>query len=139
MRDVIGQRRLLEKLGEQAIHGDVAHAYELSGPRSIGKNTVALRLAQTLNCTAEPRIAGGCGACIACMKIEKGIHPDVLMVTRLVDQMERDSSRLTRSSSASNRSAPCSRTSPSVRSRDANASSSSTTPPISLSTRKSRC
>src|SRR5207249_2328469 len=80
-------------LGEQAIRGDVAHAYELSGPRSIGKNTVALRLAQTLNCTAEPRIAGGCGACVSCMKIEKGIHPDVLMVTRLVDQIEQRGKR----------------------------------------------
>jgi DNA polymerase III subunit delta' len=93
MRDVIGQRRLLERLGEQALRGDVAHAYELSGPRSIGKNTVALRLAQTLNCTAEPRIAGGCGACVSCMKIAKGIHPDVLMVTRLVDQIEQRGAR----------------------------------------------
>jgi DNA polymerase-3 subunit delta' len=88
MRDVIGQRRLLEKLGAQALRGDVAQGYEISGPRSIGKHTMALRLAQTLNCVAEPRIAGGCGTCIACTKIEKGIHPDVLMLTRLVDQIE---------------------------------------------------
>src|SRR3954471_417826 len=88
MRDVIGQRRLLERLGAQALRGDVAQGYELSGPRSIGKHTVALRLAQTLNCIAEPRVAGGCGACIACRKIEKGIHPDVIVVTRLVDQVE---------------------------------------------------
>jgi DNA polymerase-3 subunit delta' len=88
MRDVIGQRRLLEMLGAQALRGDVAQGYEISGPRSIGKHTMALRLAQTLNCVAEPRIAGGCGACIACTKIEKGIHPDVVMVTRLVDQLE---------------------------------------------------
>src|SRR5258706_3052204 len=84
MRDVIGERRLLEKLGEQAIRGDVAQGYELSGPRSIGEHTVALRLAQTLNCSAEPRVSGGCGACVSCTKIEKGIHPDVLMVERLV-------------------------------------------------------
>ncbi len=87
MRDVIGQRRILEKLGEQALRSDVAHAYELSGPRSIGKHTVALRLAQTLNCGADHVISGGCGTCVACTKIEKGIHPDVLMVTRLVDQL----------------------------------------------------
>jgi DNA polymerase-3 subunit delta' len=88
MRDVIGQRRLLEKLGAQALRGDVAQAYELSGPRSIGKHTVALRLAQTLNCTAEPRVVGGCGACLSCRKTEKGIHPDVMTITRLVDQLE---------------------------------------------------
>ena len=88
MRDVIGQRRLLEKLGTQALRGDVAQGYEISGPRSIGKHTMALRLAQTLNCLTEARVAGGCGVCVACTKIEKGIHPDVLMVTRLVDQVE---------------------------------------------------
>ena len=90
MRDVIGQRRLLSRLGDQAIRGDVAQAYELSGPRSIGKNTVALRLAQTLNCVSEPRVAGGCGACLSCTKIEKGIHPDVIVVTRLIDLAKRN-------------------------------------------------
>ena len=90
MRDVIGQRRILEKLGGQAIRGDVAHAYELSGPRSIGKHTVALRLAQTLNCVAERRVAGGCGRCVACRKMEQGTHPDLLTVTRLVDQGTRN-------------------------------------------------
>ena len=94
MRDVIGQRRLLERLGAQALRGDVAQAYELSGPRSIGKHTVALRLAQTLNCVAETRVAGGCGACIACRKIEKGIHPDVVTITRLVDQVEQRGKRV---------------------------------------------
>jgi len=86
---VIGQRRLLARLGERAVKGDVAHAYELSGPRSIGKRTVAIRLAQTLLCTSEPSIAGGCGTCLACRKIEHGTHPDVGVVTRLID-LERD-------------------------------------------------
>ncbi|MDP9280829.1 MAG: DNA polymerase III subunit delta', partial [Chloroflexota bacterium] len=90
MRDVIGQRRLLARLGERAARGDVAHGYELSGPRSIGKHTLALRLAQTLNCTTEPAVPGGCGVCIACRKIERGLHPDVREVTRLVDQAKRD-------------------------------------------------
>ena len=86
---MIGQRRLLEKLGAQAVRGDVAQGYELSGPRSIGKHTVALRLAQTLNCSAEPRASGGCGTCLNCTKIEKGIHPDVLVIERQVDLEKR--------------------------------------------------
>lgn len=86
---MIGQRRLLARLGENALRGDVAHAYELSGPRSIGKRTVATRLAQTLLCTSEPRIAGGCGTCLACRKVDHGTHPDVRLVTRLMD-LERD-------------------------------------------------
>ena len=70
----------------------MAHAYELSGPRSIGKRTVAIRLAQTLLCTSEPRIAGGCGICLACRKVDHFTHPDVRLVTRLVD-LERDSDK----------------------------------------------
>src|SRR5437867_1053308 len=81
LRDVIGQRRLLARLGERAVRGDVAHGYELSGPRSIGKHTLALRLAQTLNCATEPVVPGGCGVCIACRKIERGLHPDVREIT----------------------------------------------------------
>src|SRR3989440_12187743 len=92
LRDVIGQRRLIARLGEKALEGDVAHAYELSGPRSIGKRTVAIRLAQTLFCTTEPRSAGGCGTCLACRKVEHFTHPDVRLVTRLID-LERDSDK----------------------------------------------
>jgi len=92
VRDVIGQRRLLARLGEKALEGDVAHAYELSGPRSIGKRTVAIRLAQTLFCTSEPRTAGGCGICLACRKVDHLTHPDIRLVTRLVD-LEKDSDK----------------------------------------------
>src|SRR5205823_12695277 len=79
-------------LGEKALEGDVAHAYELSGPRSIGKRTVAIRLAQTLFCTSEPRAAGGCGICLACRKVEHLTHPDIRLVTRLIDH-EKDSDK----------------------------------------------
>ncbi|TMG54963.1 MAG: hypothetical protein E6H84_08375 [Chloroflexi bacterium] len=92
MRDFIGQRRLLARLSERALRGDVAHAYELSGPRSIGKRTVAIRLAQTLLCTSEPHPAGGCGTCLACRKIDHQTHPDVRMVGRLVD-LEKENDR----------------------------------------------
>jgi len=46
-------------------------------------------LAQTLNCSAEPRVSGGCGSCVNCTKIEKGIHPDVLMIERQIDLASR--------------------------------------------------
>lgn len=84
MRDVIGHRRLLDRLAARAARGEVAHAYGLFGPRSVGKRTVALRLAQTLEC--EARVPGGCGACLSCRKIERGIHPDVRLVARAGDR-----------------------------------------------------
>jgi DNA polymerase-3 subunit delta' len=82
MRGVIGQRAMLERLGARASRGDVAHAYGLFGPRSIGKKTIAIRLAQTLNCLDPKRPSGGCGTCLNCAKIERGGHPDVLLVAR---------------------------------------------------------
>ncbi len=82
MRNVIGQRAMLERLGARASRGDVAHAYGIFGPASIGKRTIAVRLAQTLNCLDPKRPPGGCGTCLSCTKIERNIHPDVTLVER---------------------------------------------------------
>ncbi|MBM4421570.1 MAG: hypothetical protein FJ034_08340 [Chloroflexi bacterium] len=84
MRDFIGQRRLLERLAERALSGSLSHAYVLAGPRSVGKRTLAIRLAQTLACAK--RTAGGCGTCSVCTRIESWSHPDVQLLTRKVDQ-----------------------------------------------------
>jgi len=90
MRAVIGQTRLLDRLGAQAARGEIAHAYGLFGPRGIGKRTVALRLAQTLNCLADDRPAGGCGRCRSCVNIEHGVHPDVSLLERGKDKDGKD-------------------------------------------------
>lgn len=90
MRAVIGQQRLLDRLGAQAARGEIAHAYGLFGPRGIGKHTVALRLAQTLNCLADDRPAGGCGRCRSCLNIEHGVHPDVRLIKREKDKDGKD-------------------------------------------------
>lgn len=70
------------------MRGDVAHAYGLSGPRSIGKRTAALRIAQTLNCDTGGAAAGGCGTCRACRMAEHGTHPDLIVVSRSDDRRD---------------------------------------------------
>ena len=82
MRGIIGQGAMLARLSARAARGEIAHAYGLFGPRSIGKRTVALRIAQTLNCLDPQQPAGGCGVCLACLKIERGSHPDVQLIER---------------------------------------------------------
>ncbi len=85
MRELLGQPRLLERLGERLTSGEVSHAYLISGPRSIGKHTLALRIAQTLLCGAVPQ-PGGCGTCLLCRKVERGLHSDVRVIEKLADK-----------------------------------------------------
>jgi len=56
------------------------HAYLFTGPQGVGRRTLALRLAQALNCT-QPAAAGlPCGECRACRLIERMQHPDLWIV-----------------------------------------------------------
>jgi len=86
MRGVIGQRDMLARVSARAARGEAGQAYGLFGPRSIGKRTVALRIAQTWSCTDPTRPAGGCGVCLACVKVERGVHPDVQLIERAADK-----------------------------------------------------
>jgi len=66
--------KLLEK---SLLQARLSHAYLFTGPPRIGKTTLALNLAQALNCTGEDR---PCGECLSCYKISQGVHPDVRIV-----------------------------------------------------------
>lgn len=64
----------------RAIHsGRIGHAYLLAGPDGIGKSLVAHTLAQAIACDdgQRPDAADPCGACRACRRIGRGVHPDV--------------------------------------------------------------
>lgn len=75
---MIAQERVVEALRRALASNRVAHAYLFHGPEGSGKRAAALALAQALEC---PRRAEGeaeaCGACVACQKVERLIHPDV--------------------------------------------------------------
>jgi DNA polymerase-3 subunit delta' len=56
------------------------HALLISGPRGIGKRTLALNFARSLLCEA-PRTDGlACGACASCRYVAAGQHPDLQLV-----------------------------------------------------------
>jgi len=67
-------------LRQQIIHGTIRHAYLFVGPSGVGRRTLALRLAQALNCTQliEPGIP--CGQCRDCKQIEAMGHPDLNII-----------------------------------------------------------
>ncbi len=77
MWQVVGQNKIVSLLQRSLAEGALAHAYLLVGPPHVGKMTLALNLAQALNCeAAEPP----CGECASCQKITSARHADVQIV-----------------------------------------------------------
>jgi len=77
MWQVIGQTRAVSLLQYSLKAGTLAHAYLFVGPQHIGKMTLALNMAQALNCEAAGR---PCLECTACKKIAAGNHADVQII-----------------------------------------------------------
>ena len=77
MWQVIGQERALSLMQRSLEKKTLAHAYLFSGPHHIGKMTLAINLAQALNCQADEK---PCGECAACLKILQGKHADVQVI-----------------------------------------------------------
>ncbi|MFC2015822.1 ATP-binding protein [Chloroflexota bacterium] len=74
---IIGHEWVMELLRRSLAVGKVSHAYLLTGPARIGKTTLALVLAQALNCE-EPNPP--CGQCRSCIEIAERVHPDVHLI-----------------------------------------------------------
>ena len=77
MWQVAGQDKAVSILQRSLERGNLAHAYLVIGPPHVGKMTLALNIAQALNCesTETP-----CGQCQSCQKVADGNHADVQIV-----------------------------------------------------------
>ncbi|HSH31473.1 MAG TPA: DNA polymerase III subunit gamma/tau, partial [Candidatus Saccharimonadales bacterium] len=76
--EVVGQSHVVSTLANALARGRVSHAYLFTGPRGVGKTSVARLLAQAVNCTgadegaasqpdqAGPAAARPCGRCRHC-------------------------------------------------------------------------
>jgi DNA polymerase-3 subunit delta' len=64
-------------LCQHVARGEMRHAYLITGPAGVGRRTLALRLAQAVNCTQPPAPGEPCGACRSCTQIERMSHPDL--------------------------------------------------------------
>jgi DNA polymerase-3 subunit delta' len=77
MWQVIGQDKVLSLLDYSLKSGAVAHAYLVAGPPHVGKGTLAINLAQALNCDESE---APCGECRSCRRILEGKHADVTTI-----------------------------------------------------------
>jgi DNA polymerase-3 subunit gamma/tau len=74
--EVAGQEHVVKTLSNAIGKGRVAHAFLFSGPRGVGKTSVARILAKSLNCEKGPT-ATPCNVCSNCREITNGSSLDV--------------------------------------------------------------
>ena len=72
--DLYGHELLRERLSESIRAGTLPSSLLLQGPRGVGKQRLALWLAQRLLCTEED---APCGTCKACRYVRELTHPDL--------------------------------------------------------------
>ncbi len=85
---LIGQDHIRVTLQNSLSRGQVAHAYLFSGPRGVGKTTVARLLAKSVNCETRTQMVNKgeglpgepCNECSSCQEITEDRHPDVIEI-----------------------------------------------------------
>jgi len=70
---IIGHEKQLLRLEKDVESGNLSHAYLLVGSNSIGKHTVAKKLAGILQCENN-----FCHECSTCIQVQKGSHIDTI-------------------------------------------------------------
>jgi DNA polymerase III subunit delta' len=78
--NMLGHEWAVNLLKEHVARGQVRHAYLFTGPDQVGRRTLALRLAQAVNCPQPISPGEPCGACRTCLQIERMQHPDLSII-----------------------------------------------------------
>ena len=74
--DVVGQDHVVRTLKNAIKYNRIAHAFIFSGPRGVGKTSVARILSKAINCKEGPGEIP-CNVCSNCREITEGVSLDV--------------------------------------------------------------
>jgi DNA polymerase-3 subunit delta' len=77
---IAGHEWAVDLLREHVAQDRMRHAYLITGSQGVGRRTLALRLAQAVNCDQPPASGLPCFKCRSCEKIEHMTHPDLAIV-----------------------------------------------------------
>ncbi|MEN8614505.1 DNA polymerase III subunit [Dehalogenimonas sp. THU2] len=77
---LIGQDNVVTYLARSLKAGALSHAYLLSAPENSGKTTLAIKLAQVLNCIGVMIDGAPCEECEPCRRIAERQHSDVQII-----------------------------------------------------------
>lgn len=76
--EFVNQLAIKRTIQNQIISGKIPHAYLFTGPRGVGKTTMARLIAKALNCEKrEGDSYEPCNECLSCQEITKGISLDL--------------------------------------------------------------
>jgi DNA polymerase-3 subunit delta' len=83
-RTIVGHRRLLTLLSRAVARDTLPPALLLAGPAGVGKRRAAVAIAEAVNCLKPVEtpelLRDSCGECPACRRIQRGVHPDVIVI-----------------------------------------------------------
>ncbi len=78
--NLLGHTWAVDMLRRHAAREAARHAYLITGPRGVGRRTLALRFAQALNCSQPVAPGSPCTICRDCKQIEAMQHPDLTVI-----------------------------------------------------------
>lgn len=84
---IVGYKHAIRQLKAGLKSERLSHAYLFVGPSHVGKSTLALNLAQAVNCVSSSERP--CGQCSQCCRTASGLHPDF----QVINPIQADGSR----------------------------------------------
>jgi DNA polymerase-3 subunit delta' len=83
-----GHDRWIQAFDDIVRRHRLAHAYLFVGPTGVGKRLFAGTLAKALLCDQPGSPLAPCEACVSCLLVQAGTHPDLFLVERAEDANE---------------------------------------------------